>query len=216
MADPDYRVVFEGQIAEGFSIGMVKNNLAKLFKADTERIATIFSGQAVVLKRNIDHATALKYQAALLKAGAVTSLKSSASRSNTSSASTTPAEPEAAPNNASSNSWSLAPTGTELLRADERRHYEEANVDVSHISVASSFMSFDEQTQSADDLPTPDTSHLSVAAVGETLGENTHKETPVIVGELQASLAPVGADLNERQQDHEPLELDLSHISLID
>lgn len=214
MADSDYRVVFEGQIAEGFSIGMVKKNLAKLFKADAERIATIFSGQAVVLKRNIDHPTALKYQAALQKAGAITTLKSAAGEKTPSVVET----PQASASSADpvENDWSIAPAGTELLRANERRQYEEANLDVSHISIASSFMSFDTDSDSDSDTVAPDTSHISVAAVGETLGDDSQKEAPVVVSDLQASIAPVGADLTENRQEHEPLELDLSHLSLSD
>lgn len=230
MADSDYRVVFEGQIAEGFSIGMVKKNLAKLFKADAERIATIFSGQAVVLKRNIDHPTALKYQAALQKAGAITALKtaSGSKESPTDAASSAPSaaaaqsvpatqssETTESDNNTQSD-WSIAPAGSELLRANERRQYEEANLDVSHISIASSFMSFDGDSDEASNTTVPDTSHISVAAVGETLGDETRKAAAVAVNDLQASIAPVGADLSDNRQEHEPLELDLSHLSLSD
>ncbi len=214
MAGSDYRVVFEGQIAEGFSIGMVKKNLAKLFKADAERIATIFSGQAVVLKRNIDHPTALKYQAVLNKAGAITSLKSATGNQETSTAEAPQAVPPVA--SPAEDDWSIAPAGSELLRANERRTYEEANLDVSHISIASSFMSFDDDSDESDQIAAPDTSHISVAAVGETLGDNTQKEAPVDVNELQASIAPVGADLTDDRKEHVPLELDLSHLSLSD
>lgn len=214
MADSDYRVVFEGQIAEGFSIGMVKKNLAKLFKADAERIATIFSGQAVVLKRNIDHPTALKYQAALQKAGAITTLKSAAGATESMA---TEAPPPAAPTaDPDQDDWSIAPAGSELLRANERRKYEEANLDVSHISIASSFMSFDSEPDPSSAAVAPDTSHISVAAVGETLADDTQKVAPVAVNDLQASIAPVGADLSDSRQEHEPLELDLSHLSLSD
>ncbi|MFK7730799.1 MAG: hypothetical protein AB8B48_04175 [Pseudomonadales bacterium] len=221
MADSDYRVVFEGQIAEGFSIGMVKKNLAKLFKADADRIATIFSGQAVVLKRNIDHPTALKYQAVLQKAGAVTALKSATGGTEPQATQTQPqgAEILATTEQAADpiqDDWSIAPAGSELLHANERRQYEEANLDVSHISIASSFMSFDTDSNQDGDVVAPDTSHLSVAAVGETLGDGSQDEAPVVVNDLQASIAPVGAELSEHKQEHEPLELDLSHLSLSD
>lgn len=214
MADSDYRVVFEGQIAEGFSIGMVKKNLAKLFKADAERIATIFSGQAVVLKRNIDHPTALKYQAALQKAGAITTLKSATGSQEASA--TDPPPPSPPSTDTSQDDWSIAPAGSELLRANERRKYEEANLDVSHISIASSFMSFDDDSDKNNEAVAPDTSHISVAAVGEILGDGTKKEAPVNVNDLQASIAPVGAELSDNRKEHVPLELDLSHLSLSD
>ncbi|MEM8499649.1 MAG: hypothetical protein AAF542_16625 [Pseudomonadota bacterium] len=214
MAESDYRVVFEGQIADGFSIGMVKKNLAKLFKADAERIATIFSGQAVVLKRNIDHPTALKYQAALQKAGAITTLKSANGSQETSAAEVQkPSPPDTKP---AQDDWSLAPAGSELLRASERREFEEANLDVSHISIASSFMSFDDGANENNEVAAPDTSHISVAAVGETLGDTTQEQAAADVNELQASVAPVGAELSDNRKEHVPLELDLSHLSLSD
>lgn len=66
-----YLIQFQGDIADGFSIGDVKHNLAALFKAPPEKIEKLFSGTPAVIRKNVDRATALKYQAAMKKAGAI-------------------------------------------------------------------------------------------------------------------------------------------------
>jgi len=66
-----YEVAFSGQIAEGADLDKVKANVAQMFKADDAKLAQLFSGKRVVIKKDIDKQTALKYQAALTKAGAL-------------------------------------------------------------------------------------------------------------------------------------------------
>lgn len=42
MKRKDYKVIFKGQILPGFSEAEVKNNLARLFNADAQRIDRLF------------------------------------------------------------------------------------------------------------------------------------------------------------------------------
>lgn len=65
-----YEIVFSGQILPGADLETVKANLAKLFQADAQRIALLFSGRRLVLKNNLDAAAADKYRTALERAGA--------------------------------------------------------------------------------------------------------------------------------------------------
>lgn len=65
-----YQVIFEGKLTGECPLDEVKRNLAALFKMKTEQVDALFSGKPVVIKRDIDQATALKYQAAFKKAGA--------------------------------------------------------------------------------------------------------------------------------------------------
>jgi hypothetical protein len=67
----EYQVVFEGKLTGEVPLGEVKRNLSALFKMKTEQVDALFSGKPVVIKRDIDQATALKYQAAFKKAGAL-------------------------------------------------------------------------------------------------------------------------------------------------
>ena len=70
-----YRIVFSGEVASGWEVGIVKNNLSRLFSADLEVIAKLFSGRPVVIKQGIDEDAAMKYLAALASAGGVGSVQ---------------------------------------------------------------------------------------------------------------------------------------------
>lgn len=66
-----YEIVFSGQLVPGAQPDLVKANLAKLFQADAQRIALLFSGRRLVLKNNLDEAAAEKYRSTLERAGAM-------------------------------------------------------------------------------------------------------------------------------------------------
>jgi len=70
MSDQLFEVAFSGQISDGAEPGEVKAKVAKMFNADDAKLAQLFSGRRVVIKKNIDRATAAKYQSALNRAGA--------------------------------------------------------------------------------------------------------------------------------------------------
>lgn len=66
-----YEIVFSGQLVPGAQPDRVEANMAKLFQADAQRIALLFSGRRLVLKNNLDEAAAEKYRATLERAGAM-------------------------------------------------------------------------------------------------------------------------------------------------
>ena len=66
-----YEIVFSGQLVPGAQRERVEANLAKLFQADAQRIALLFSGRRLVLKNNLDQAAAEKYRSTLERAGAL-------------------------------------------------------------------------------------------------------------------------------------------------
>lgn len=76
MSEELYEVVFFGEIVEGAELDQVKAKVAAMFKADAAKLAQLFSGKRVVIKKNIDQATANKYQSALKNAGAKCEVKS--------------------------------------------------------------------------------------------------------------------------------------------
>jgi len=65
-----YEIVFTGELQPGAQLEVVKANLARLFQADEQRIALLFSGRRLVLKNNLDAAGAEKYRSSLERAGA--------------------------------------------------------------------------------------------------------------------------------------------------
>ncbi len=66
-----YEIVFSGELVPGAQPDRVQANLAKLFQADAQRVALLFSGRRLVLKNNLDEASAQKYRSTLERAGAV-------------------------------------------------------------------------------------------------------------------------------------------------
>lgn len=70
MTESLFDIIFRGDILPGHQLLQVKSQLAKLFKADEQKINALFAGGAVALKRNLELAAAEKYQAVLRKAGA--------------------------------------------------------------------------------------------------------------------------------------------------
>ena len=70
MSDELFEVAFSGQIRDGADLEQVKAKVGKMFKADDAKIATMFSGKRLLIKRNLDREAATKYRAAFKKAGA--------------------------------------------------------------------------------------------------------------------------------------------------
>ena len=60
-----YEIAFSGELVPGAQLEAVQANLAKLFQADAQRIAQLFSGRRVVIKNNLDEAAAEKYRSTL-------------------------------------------------------------------------------------------------------------------------------------------------------
>ncbi|AOE84181.1 hypothetical protein [Pseudomonas sp. TCU-HL1] len=66
-----YEIAFSGKLVPGARLELVQANLAKLFQADAQRIALLFSGRRMILKNNLDEAAAEKYRSTLERAGAL-------------------------------------------------------------------------------------------------------------------------------------------------
>ena len=64
-----FNIIFRGTILPGNELPDVKAKIAALFKLDEAKIAVVFGGKAVVLKKNCDAVMAEKLKVALNKAG---------------------------------------------------------------------------------------------------------------------------------------------------
>ncbi|MEM0955863.1 MAG: hypothetical protein AAGI24_17110 [Pseudomonadota bacterium] len=69
--EESYDILFAGGIVDGFDINDVRDNVARLFKANEQTLTKLFSGKPQMIKRGIDKPAAIKYKAAMQKAGAV-------------------------------------------------------------------------------------------------------------------------------------------------
>jgi hypothetical protein len=76
-----FEIVFSGQLVSGAQATVVQSNLGKLFQADEQRLALLFSGRRLVLKTNLDAAAAEKYRSTLERAGALVEVVPMASAS---------------------------------------------------------------------------------------------------------------------------------------
>lgn len=71
MTDKLFEIAFSGQIVKGADLQSVKQKIGKIFKADEERLNLMFSGRRVLIKRQADEITMVKYRGAFQKAGAI-------------------------------------------------------------------------------------------------------------------------------------------------
>ncbi len=67
----NYQVTFSGQLVNNMPIEQVQSNLAKIFNLDAQRVMMLFTGRKIVIRSNLSHEEAEKYQAILYRAGAL-------------------------------------------------------------------------------------------------------------------------------------------------
>ncbi|MBK1647722.1 hypothetical protein [Rhabdochromatium marinum] len=71
MPEPTFDVQFSGELIGAATLEHVKQRVAEAFKLDQAGIDRLFCGQAVFIKRGVDHPTAERYREAFRKLGAV-------------------------------------------------------------------------------------------------------------------------------------------------
>ncbi len=229
MSDQLFDIVFRGDIIPGHQIDDVKQRLAKLFKTDKSRIDGLFCGAVVQLKRNVDSATASKYKAVLIKAGAQVERVPAGSRSQKVAPPTRrPAQnrgkhlaerlAEQVQQSEAGSAWTLSPVGESLLSDNERAQPEAVAIDTSRLSIRplqGDLLDEDEKRRFVElEL---DFSGYEVAAVGTNL-VNDDEVLPLPEVEIDVSdlkLAPVGSDLGEKKRQPPPPP-DTSSLSIVE
>ncbi len=196
MAENTFAVAFDGAIADGADAARVKASVARLFKVEPAKVEPLFSGKRVYIKKNIDRATALKYQAALQQAGAlceVVDLASPASEG-----------PSQAP---APSGMTLAEPGVVLI---EPERVEAPDIDVSALTMAETGVTLVEPERV--EPPAIDTRDLSLAEAGATLGES--EAVQALEVDLRGiTLAEPGVILVEPEA-VEPPQIDTSRLSV--
>jgi len=71
MSEKIFEIAFSGEIMPGADLETVKRKIATVFKADEARLAQLFSGRRMLIKRQADEITMIKYRGAFQKAGAI-------------------------------------------------------------------------------------------------------------------------------------------------
>ena len=71
----EYRIVFSGKCYGDYETSEVKTALTDLLNLNTKKLERLFSGQRVIVKKNIDYETAEKYQNIFENAGAICTIE---------------------------------------------------------------------------------------------------------------------------------------------
>ncbi len=234
-----YNIYFAGEILQGHDPDRVRAGLAKLFKADEKTLDLLFSGDARLIKRDCDKATALKYKQAMERAGAKPRIKAGAGGE---AGAAPPGTAEKAPDSAGKiaalaaaddvgkygaapaptapplasgddDSLALCPDGTEVLRPHERPAPVVAQIDTTGLEVAEAGLRLSEEKASPG--VAPDTSHLAMGEVGETI-PNLPRESATLDPDTSAlDLSPAGTDFSDcATPEATAPELDLSGIAM--
>lgn len=178
-----YEIAFSGELAPGATLEQVEANLTRLFQADAQRIALLFSGRRVVIKQDLDYDSVEKYRQAMARAGAVAEVRPMPVEVEEielapppEETPTTPPTPEpgatlkplevtprdeymAAFVDVAAPDFGIAPVGTDLQ--DRHPSTPAPSLDLSQFSLAPVGSDISERRR-ASDVPAPDTSHLKL------------------------------------------------------
>jgi hypothetical protein len=186
MIEGKFDVVFRGQTIKSMDTALVKQNLVSLFRSSPAAIEKLFSGDEVAVRKSLDYGTAMKYQSALKKAGALALIKEIAAPE-----SKPPQQPtssgkavfgEATPNSDSSsdsvhsNSNTTSQSSVPTASAVNQQQAEPASIAAEANDEPSEGGSFSLAAAGAQIMPDKvyekrdvDTSELSLAAAGERI-----------------------------------------------
>lgn len=193
MIDGKFNVVFRGQTIKSQDIVSVKQNMAKLFKSTPEAIERLFTGQEVIIRKDLDYAAAMKYQSALKGAGALALIKE------VESTESSPQEPTQ-----SQSSSSAATFGANQASKQTESNPSNADSEASTSVTAS--------TEAAQPEAKSDEA-LTVAAPGaQILPPKVYEKREVDTSEL--SLAGVGERILPPKEPEKHTKPNIDHLSL--
>ena len=230
MMDEAYRLVFRGEVLEGQHPAVVRKRLVQALQLNDAQAETLFGGKPVVVRKRADTATAARYQDLFKQAGArlrVMPLPAEAAAAEDA----TSAGPD---ESAGASGLEVLPSGSDILRTDERSTFEELEIDLSHLVVLD--WEPDLRVTHSEEIVAPD---YSVADLGVDLADRIAREhpriqadfdlaepgslipnlavdnTPVVdVAAIQFDVAEVGADIGDPSDDADVESPDISHLSL--
>ena len=158
-----YDLLFRGDIVPGRQLDDVKARVRDLFQIDDARLANLFSGRPVLIRRDLGAVEAERYRGALAEAGALVELRAvSGSPEGAAAPAVVTPQPTAA------GDWGLTPVGADLLRPEERGESAPRGVDVGHLSVQPPGADVLTPEERPKVVPvTVDTTHLGLQALDD-------------------------------------------------
>lgn len=195
MSDARFNLVFNGELVAGASPDAVKQNLAKLFKLDPARVEAMFSGKPVVLKKDADQATAMKFRAVLRQAGAQVRMEPVGAVEEVSAAPAPPVEPAAQ----EPATPVTAPAPAQPAAAPATASAAAGDMDmVGTIRTGGTGFS----------------GEFDVAPPGTDIADKVDGPAPMVPDVSGISLAPAGSDMGQLKQKVEEKVPDISHLSI--
>jgi hypothetical protein len=186
-----YEIVFTGQLVPGAQLDRVQMNMAKLFQADAQRIALLFSGRRLVLKNNLDQAAADKYRSTLERAGALVEVVEMPVHVEVEEVELAPPPDEP--------TWTRKSQPTTDPRA-ENKPDQKSRLEPRDVYMAA-FV----------DVEAPD---FTLAALGKNVQDAKAAPVAPRLDLSGLSLAPEGSDMGQAKSDEHVLVPDVSHLKL--
>ncbi|HHM05157.1 MAG TPA: hypothetical protein ENJ19_05380 [Gammaproteobacteria bacterium] len=225
MSDARYQIHVDGRLVDGARTEEVAQRLARLFNTPADKLAPLFSGRRVVIKKGVDRATAQTYVARVEQAGLRCFAEPASGAAPPSPAEADPVPTaQAAPELATEartepGATELAPTAMDSAATRNAPHAEPAPEPVSAAAAP--------ETDSGPELapagsvlveapviapPQIDIAHLRLGSPDQTLAVQVINVPPKI-DTSALSVAPPGESLIELP-DAPPVDIDTSHLSL--
>ena len=198
MSDELFEVAFSGQINDGADLDEVKARVAKMFNADEAKLAQLFSGKRVIIKKNIDQQTATKYQSALDRAGARSEVISLSA--NEAAAVSDPAPVPVAP----------APAAATPAPAPVAPIVPKAPIDYGDVTPPPQFDPLGITGDQIEDLS------ATIAPVGSELQNEIKEVAAPAIDTSGLEVAPVGSDIGSGKKEPEPPPPDTVGLSMAD
>ncbi len=189
-----YDVYFRGECLDGTDEASVRSALGRLFRADEQTLARLFSGELQRIKRDVDRPTAEKYRKAMEAAGArplISATKASADPA--SGPAPAPSAARATPA-AADRGFEVAPVGSDVLRPEERPRHDGTAPATDHLDLAPLGESLGMEHVAAAPVSAP---HFDVAEVGSDLAAPTNRHTAAAPDTSGITLAAPDHDLSD-------------------
>ena len=197
MSDQLFEVAFSGQVSDGANPDEVKARVGKIFNADDAKLAQLFSGKRIVIKKNIDQATASKYQTALNRAGAECEIVQMGGGDAAVPATAPAAAAEATP--AAEPAAASAPVSQEYESSYDGEVAPPPQIDPLGIT-----------GDQIEDLA------VTIAPVGSELKDDYQAPEEPDIDITGFDIAPVGSELSSAKKEADPPPPDTSGITLAD
>ncbi len=195
--DGMYQLVFSGELVKGQHRGVVKRRLGELLKLSEAQVEKLFTGNPVVVKRDVDEKAAEKFQELFKKAGG---------------------QLQVVPVETAAETAENAPAPDAVAAQPEEAPAEE--LEAASGTTAPDFDLADVGATMADEsevvpVVVPD-ANFEVAEVGSDMLEEPAVVDAPVIKDVDFDVAEVGADMGDRDDSPPPPAPDVSHIKLVD